>query len=154
MVDYPRLDITPTWAKLNDSLIKLVDYVPEEKINYSPREGLWNFRGILLHIAAARDSWIGGAIQDGLDVPSVWTSVRSKTEIQEAYRRTWARVESFLSDAALLAAEYPDDGPDGPRTLTGHWIAYHLLEHDIHHRADIFHYLAMLGIETPEVGTP
>jgi uncharacterized damage-inducible protein DinB len=37
---------------------------------------------------------------------------------------------------------------------TGHWIAFHLLEHDIHHRADIFHYLALLGIETPSVGTP
>jgi uncharacterized damage-inducible protein DinB len=39
-------------------------------------------------------------------------------------------------------------------TVTGHWIAFHLLEHDIHHRADIFHYLALLGIETPDVGTP
>jgi len=33
-------------------------------------------------------------------------------------------------------------------------IAYHLLEHDIHHRADIFHYLALLGIEHPQVETP
>jgi len=32
--------------------------------------------------------------------------------------------------------------------VTGDWIAFHLLEHDIHHRADIFHYLALLGIAT------
>ena len=36
----------------------------------------------------------------------------------------------------------------------GHWIAFHLLEHDIHHRSDIFHYLALLKIEHPDVGTP
>ena len=33
-------------------------------------------------------------------------------------------------------------------------IASHLLEHDVHHRADLFHYLALLGIEHPEVETP
>ena len=35
-----------------------------------------------------------------------------------------------------------------------YWIAFNLLEQDIHHRSDIFHYLALLGIEHPEVGTP
>jgi uncharacterized damage-inducible protein DinB len=33
-------------------------------------------------------------------------------------------------------------------------VAFHLLEHDIHHRADIFLYLALLGIETPQVSVP
>jgi uncharacterized damage-inducible protein DinB len=33
-------------------------------------------------------------------------------------------------------------------------VAFHLLEHDIHHRADILMYLALLGIETPQVWTP
>ena len=32
----------------------------------------------------------------------------------------------------------------------GHWIAFHLLEHDIHHRADILHYLALLDVAVPE----
>ena len=52
---------------------------------------------------------------------------------------------------AKLDATYDDDRG---AMVTGHWIAFHLLEHDIHHRADIFHYLALLGIETPDVGTP
>ena len=30
--------------------------------------------------------------------------------------------------------------------MTEHWIAFHLLDHDIHHRADVVHYLALLGI--------
>ena len=33
-------------------------------------------------------------------------------------------------------------------------VAFHLLEHDIHHRADLLLYLALLGIETPQVWTP
>jgi uncharacterized damage-inducible protein DinB len=143
------LEIGPVWARFNDELIRLVDYVPEDQINWSPKPELWNFRGILLHIAATRDGWLGGT-GDGEDVESVWTSVRTKDEIKQAYARTWQRVERFLADPARLAATYKDDEGD----VTGHWIAFHLLEHDIHHRADIFHYLALLGIETPGVGTP
>lgn len=144
-----RLDIVPTWSRFNDDLIKLVDLVPDDKINWSPKPELWNFRGILLHIAATRDSWLEGAT--GAErVPSVWTTVRTKDEIKDAYRRTWKRVETFLSDGAKLDATYDDE--DGP--VSGHWIAFHLLEHDIHHRADVFHYLALLGVDTPNVGTP
>ncbi len=145
----PRIDITSTWWRLNDNLIKLVEYVPDDQINWSPRPDLWNFRGILLHIASARDYWMGGVAQDGDDAPSVYQTTRSRPEIQREYRRTWKRVLRFLSDPAKLAATYREDA-----VVTGHWIAFHLLEHDIHHRADILHYLALLGIETPEVGTP
>jgi uncharacterized damage-inducible protein DinB len=148
--DPARIDITPTWARFNEELIKLVDYVPDDKINWSPKPKLWNFRGILIHIAATRDNWLRGAVQDGIDAPDVYRTVRTRAEIQEAYRRTWSRVERFLSSPEQLDATYHDEG----ELLSGHWIAFHLLEHDVHHRADIFHYLALLGIETPGVGTP
>ena len=143
------LDIVPVWARFNESLIKLVDYVPDDRMNWSPKPELWNFRGILLHIAAAREGWVFGAGLDG-DRIDVYGTVRTKEQIKDAYARTWEHVERFVSDPAKLDATYEND--DGP--ISGHWIAFHLLEHDVHHRADVFHYLAMLGIETPDVGTP
>ena len=152
MPDTPhaRIDITPTWARLNEGLIRLVDYVPDDKLDWSPKPELWNFRGILLHIASARDIWLTRDIKDGIDAPDVSQTVRTKTEFQQAIRRTWERLEAFLHDQAKLDASYTTPW----ETTTGHWIAFHALEHDIHHRADIFHYLALLGIETPAVGTP
>ncbi len=35
----------------------------------------------------------------------------------------------------------------------GHWLAFGHLEHDVHHRADIIHYLDALGIDHPEPDT-
>lgn len=148
----PRIDITSTWARLNEGLIRLVDYVPEDQLNWSPKPELWNFRGILLHIAATRDGWLGIDVKDGIEASDVWRTVRTKSEIQQAYRRTWERMERFLGDEEKLDAGYSRD--DNGELVTGHWIAFHLLEHDIHHRADLLHYLALLGIETPDVGTP
>ena len=144
------IQIAPVWARFNDDLIKLVDYVPEDSLNWSPKPELWNFRGILLHIAATREGWLGGLVKLDGEPIDVWGTVRTREQVKAAYARTWTRVESFLGDPAKLDAMYDDDR--GP--VSGHWIAFHLLEHDIHHRADIFHYLALLGIETPDVGTP
>jgi uncharacterized damage-inducible protein DinB len=144
------IDIGPVWARFNESLIKLVDYVPDDKINWSPKPELWNFRGILLHIAGAREGWLRHTV--GMDEEWIdpYRTARTKEQIKDSYARSWQWVERFVTDRSKLDATYEDE--DGP--VTGHWIAFHLLEHDIHHRADIFHYLALLGIETPEVGTP
>jgi uncharacterized damage-inducible protein DinB len=147
---FARLDMAPVWKRFNDELIRLVEYVPDDKMNWSPKPELWNFRGLLLHIASARENWLGGLVRlegEGIDV---YGTVRSKEQIQDAFRRTWLRVETFLTDQAKLDRTYRNEEGD----VTGHWIAFHLLEHDIHHRANIFDYLALLGIETPGVGTP
>ena len=155
---FQPLDIVPMWGRLNDGIIRLVDYVPDDKLNWSPKPELWNFRGILIHIAGARDGWLGGTIRDGDPSPSAYETARSKDDLKAAYRRTWERLLPFLSDPAKLAATYRDEWVENGETksaeVSGHWIAYHLLEHDIHHRSDIFHYLALLGIEHPDVGTP
>jgi uncharacterized damage-inducible protein DinB len=145
------VDIAPTWARFNEDLIRLVDYIPDDQMNWSPRPELWNFRGILLHLADARIGWLGGTVQDGGPPERVWGRVRSKDEIKREYEITWQRVERFVNNPAQLAATYDDEGN---HLVTGNWIAFHLLEHDVHHRADIFHYLALLGIATPDVGTP
>ncbi len=33
----PRLDITDHWGRLNAGLIGLVDYIPDDKLDWSPR---------------------------------------------------------------------------------------------------------------------
>ncbi len=151
---YPPVDVTGQWAKLNDSLIALVDYIPDDKLDWSPRDGLWNFRGILVHISMARHNWLTNAVKDGRETPDVLTQ-QTKATIKDNLQRSWQRVERFASNGAALDQVYEGEHPiDGAYSLTGHWIAFHLLEHDIHHRADLLHYLALLGIEHPEVGTP
>jgi uncharacterized damage-inducible protein DinB len=80
---------------------------------------------------------------------------RTKGDLKDNLRWSWERLLRFLSDPANLDRVYTGMGPDGAeQTADGHWIAFHGLEHDVHHRADIFHYLALLGIEHPDVGTP
>jgi len=146
------LDIVSHWGRMNDSIIQLVDYIPDDKLDWSPKPELWNFRGILVHIATARHIWMTRDVKDGEPSPIVLGEATSKDDLKRHLKASWERLHRFLSDPAKLAAEY--EGRFEPHTITGHWIAFHAIEHDIHHRADIFHYLALLGIETPDVTTP
>ncbi|HXK33686.1 MAG TPA: hypothetical protein VNM91_06730 [Dehalococcoidia bacterium] len=61
--------------------------------------------------------------------------------------RSFARVERFLRNPAQLQATYEETWEGETRTYTGHWIAFHLLEHDIHHRTELMQRLALLDIE-------
>ena len=146
------LDIAPYWARLNEGMVRLVDYIPDDKLNWSPKPELWNFKGTLIHVIAVRHAWLENDVKDGEESPDVIHDAQTKDGIKRHLKLSWERVERFLSNPAQLAASYVDD--DDGHAYNGHWIAYHLLEHDIHHRADIFHYLALLGTEHPEVGTP
>ncbi len=150
---FPRLDVTEQWGRLNDGLVDLVDSIPEDWMNWSPKPELWNFRGTLIHVCIARHGWMEDA-KDGEAPPDILAAGQTRDGLKEQLRLSWERVQRFLADPARLDAAYrvEDDGEE--RDFTGHWIAFHLLEHDIHHRADLFHYLALLGIQHPEVETP
>lgn len=148
------LDIAPFWSRLNDGLIRLVDYIPDDKLNWSPQQGLWNFKGTMIHLISVRHSWLATDVKDGAPTPDVLREAQTKEGMKHHLAVSWQRLEAFLSNPQQLAATYRGDDPNDPRTYDGHWIAFHLLEHDIHHRADVFHYLALLDIEHPDVGTP
>ena len=154
MTAFPPLDIVDQWPRLNEQLISLVGVVPDDKLNWSPQRGLWNFRGIFLHISISRHNWLASVVRDGEPSPDVLREGQTNDGMKQQLRLSWQRLERFLRDPVRLAASYEDVWYDEPHTLTGHWLAFHLLEHDIHHRADIFHYLALLGIEHPQVETP
>ena len=146
-----KLDFAAQWGRMNDTIIALVDYVPDDKMDWSPREDLWDFRTILSHISSTRDNWL---TPEGVDREAVLATVTGKDDVKERLRGSWLRVEAFLSEQRYLDRVYESTRGDVEYSFSGHWIAFHVLEHDIHHRSDVFHYLALLGIEHPEVETP
>ncbi len=144
---HPNIDITPHWASVQDDIVRIVDLIPDDRMNWSPKPELWNFRGILIHVADARDGWLTRAINDGEPYPNIWTTARSKDDIRRELARTWTRLGRFLANQSQLDASYPGEHNGQEADLSGHWIAFHLLEHDIHHRAELLQRLALLGVD-------
>ena len=142
---FPALALTPYWSSVQDDLLRIVYLFPQGKLNWTPKEELWNARGILIHIADARDNWMTRDIKDGEPYPNIWATARTRDDLKRELVRTFARMQRFLASAARLDAVYTPDNPAYP-ARDGHWIAFHLLEHDIHHRAELMQRLALLDV--------
>jgi uncharacterized damage-inducible protein DinB len=154
---FPPIDVASEWPKLNEQLVELVDTVPSDKWNWSPRDGLWNFKGIFLHIPMARYNWLINQVKDGgaaYDMGEFLRSGQTPDGIKQHLRESWERLLRFMSASGALDGTYDVVYYETLQPVTGHWIAYHLLEHDIHHRAEIFGYMALLGVAHPNVETP
>ena len=151
MTTRPGLDITEQWGRLNAGLVDLVDYIPDDKLDWSPREDMWGFRTIMSHFSSTRFNWL---TSEGVDREAVLATIKNKDDLVRQLRESWLIVELFFSERKNLDEMHVRKRRGQEYNVRGHWIAFHLLEHDIHHRADVLHYLALLGIEHPEVHTP
>jgi uncharacterized damage-inducible protein DinB len=137
------LNIASYWDAVQNDVLAIVDLVPKGQMGYSAHPGMWNFQGLLMHVADARETWLTRDIRDGARDIDIWKNVRSREEIRSALEQSYARLQAFLANKAQLDAQYHSEWRD----FDGHWVAFHLLEHDIHHRADMLHHLAMLDID-------
>lgn len=75
-----RFEVLPLWAKLNEMLVELLDVVPEDRMEWSPKPELWSFRHIFQHLCEAREQWMQRAIADGAPNIDVYANVHSKEE--------------------------------------------------------------------------
>jgi uncharacterized damage-inducible protein DinB len=150
---YAVLDIVEQWGRLNDSIVALVDVVPDDRVDWSPRDDLWSFDEILKHIAAARHVWLGDRVKDGEATPENAGS-SNKEGLKQQLQESWLRMDRFLSSQTMVDKDYESERGGKLFKFSGNWLAFHLLEHDVHHRSDVFHYLALLEIQHPEIGTP
>ena len=146
-----KLDFAEQWGRLNETLVGLLDYIPEDKLDWSPRDDMWGFRTILSHVSSTRGNWL---TPEGVDREEVLATVEGKDDLKRLLRESWSKVKRYLSEQRYVDRVYEGEREGEAFSDSGHWIAFHLLEHDIHHRSDIFHYLALLEIEHPEVETP
>ena len=141
---FPPLNIASHWQSVQDDLLRIVDLIPEGKFNWTPKPELWNSQGILIHISDARDQWLSRDVQDGEPYPNIWTTARTPDDLKRELSRSFARLQGFLSNQSQLEARHASEWRED---FDGHWIAFHLLEHDIHHRAELMQRLALLGID-------
>jgi uncharacterized damage-inducible protein DinB len=151
---YAPLAIGRFWADLNNHLMELVELIPHAQLDQTPRAGEWSCRELIVHIAAARYHWMTYAVKDGGVTPPSLYDATTSDDLRQHLRNSWQRLARFISNPAKLDALYapPPHDPSyaDPVRFTGHYIAYHRLAHDIHHRAGLLDRLTELGLALPE----
>jgi uncharacterized damage-inducible protein DinB len=156
----------PFWdEEYRPFLIRTVEIFPPEHLHFKPRPGMFTAHQMILHIAETERGWVHNAIDGGSyeewvvphqDPAQGWVSVVDAPDHDALLERleTWHRptqrwLDQPASELDRVITRVRQDGAEQRYTL--HWILDHVQGHEIHHRAQLFLYLRLLGIAPPEI---
>ncbi len=137
-------------AKVQQRTMRVVGCIPADKLDWSYRDGKFTLGDLVRHMGAierymfgetiqgkpSRYSGCGKELADGLD------EVR---KFKERMHRETVEIISQLGDEGLQRKCIT---PDGASLTTWKWLRL-MVEHEIHHRGQIYTYLAILEVPTP-----
>ena len=135
------------WGVVRSNLIALVERLSGADLDFRAYEGAWTVREMVLHIAHEEFGEVQHGITrtlaswpDAFAPPDSATVAALVAKLAEVHAGTAALLET-LDDAALeREVETPWGSKDTLLALLGH-----VLEHEIHHRAELSLILGMLG---------
>jgi uncharacterized damage-inducible protein DinB len=139
------------WNDVRAGLLEALDKLTDAQLDFAPREGLWSLRETVVHIAGTEEGWL-----------RCYTANRwHENEPRAADYPTVASLRALLArEHAATEAQFADDAesafgkicelPWGGQVPMG-WAVWHVLEHEIHHRGEVYLMLGLLGIEAPDV---
>jgi uncharacterized damage-inducible protein DinB len=141
------------WDEVRTDLFRALDMLADDQLDFVPREGLWSLGQVARHIASAEEGWFRYGIARAYgewppDYPAAdYPTVASiKTLLTDVHART----KTYLDILSLDDLDRLIDMPWGEQ-LPLLWIVWHVVEHEIHHRGEIFLMLGLMGLEAPHI---
>ncbi len=138
------------FEKVRGRTSRLVECIPAERLEWTWRPGRFTLGDLVRHIAAIERYMYAENVQGR---PSLYAGCGRELAdglpaVLEFFERTHAEsIEIFrrLTDTDLAGRSVT---PGGTSITTSKWLRA-MVEHEIHHRGQIYLYLAMLDVPTP-----
>ena len=129
---------------------RLLTYIPEDKMEWTFREGKFTIGDIIRHLANLERFMFAENVQGN---PSSYTDcgieyARGKEEIIAYYDAM------YEESRAIFAGLSPEDlqskclTPGGASITVWKWLRA-MVEHEVHHRGQLYIYLSILEVKTP-----
>ena len=141
------------WTNVRQGLLQALDVLSDEQLGFVPREGLRSLGTVARHIASAEEGWFRYVVTHELDDwPPDFTAGDYPTveSIKALLAEVHARTEAYLETVDAADVDQAIVLPWGPE-VTLRWVIWHVLEHEIHHRGEIFLMLGLLGLKAPDI---
>lgn len=145
-------EIVDYFEKIRERTMRVIACIPPEKSEWTYKPGKYTFADIIRHLGAT-ERWMfaenaalrpsrypghGRELGDGLDAAVAYLS-RMHDESMAIFRS--------LTDDDLAKKTMT---PGGVELRVGKWLRS-MIEHEIHHRGQLYVYLGMLDIPTPPI---
>lgn len=136
--------------KVHQRTMRVVRCVPPSQLDWSYREGKFTLGDLLRHMAAIERYMFGETIAGH---PSRYDGCGK--ELADGYENVVTFMERMHRETIEIISRLSSDDlnrkcstPEGAGITTWKWLRS-MVEHEIHHRGQIYIYLAMLGVATP-----
>jgi uncharacterized damage-inducible protein DinB len=140
------------WATVRQGLVQALGTLTDEQLNFTPREGMRSLGAIARHIAHVEEAWFRCWMVGKTEPPPEYTAEDYPTvaSIKALLAEVHARTEAYLEtlDSADLDQPFKTFwGQTGPIN----WVVWHVLEHEIHHRGEIYLMMGLVGMAAEAV---
>jgi uncharacterized damage-inducible protein DinB len=139
------------WKNVRRDLLAGLELFSDEQLAFCPAPKYDRSVGdIARHIASAEDYWlqhvIGGQPHARFTAAQYPTVAAIKTALADVHQKTLA----YLDTLTVADLERTITSPRG-KEHSLYWIIWHVIDHECHHRGELFLCLGMLGIEGPDI---
>ena len=145
------------WFEVRQALLSALDQLSDSQLEFTPCKGLWSLGQTACHIASAEEGWFRYCVTHEIDG---WEAAEFKLEnfptvadLKRLLSEVHARTEAMFpanpagADAVMQRRVLLPWGPE----VSIEYVVWHVLEHEIHHRGEIFLMLGLLSMEAPDV---
>jgi uncharacterized damage-inducible protein DinB len=135
------------FGKVHQRTMRVVRSIPPDKVDWSFRQGKFTLGDLARHIAAANRYLFAETLQGK---PSQYAGCGK--ELAASYDEIVSLMETLHQESFEIISGLDLNGkcrtPDGVSMTTWKWLRA-MVEHEIHHRGQIYIYLALLEVPTP-----
>ncbi|HEX8090148.1 MAG TPA: DinB family protein [Blastocatellia bacterium] len=144
-------DLREHLKRYRDVTLQTLEFVPDDKLSWSPGAGLRTFAEQFLHVAQAENFHSRGLLTGEYDFNQLKPPGEPLT--RDALRQRLSDAHAFTDEKlASLDAGKLDEVMKVPNVPVAwslrSWLWY-LVEHEIHHKAQLAMYLRQIGITPP-----
>jgi uncharacterized damage-inducible protein DinB len=141
------------WTSVRKGLYQALDLLADEQLDFVPREGLWSLGHVARHIANAEEGWFRHIVTGELEEwPRDYTAADYPTvdAVKLLLQEVHSRTATYLKGVTAADVDQRIQLSWGPE-VTLRWVIWHVLEHEIHHRGEIYLMIGLMGMEAPDV---
>lgn len=137
------------WSKIKYRTSRIISIIPEDKLNWSYSQGKFSCAEIVRHIAAIErylfiETIVSGQNKyEGCHVTTNEFNLNCSDYYKIMHEESYDLLRSFDNDILLSKVTTPNH----QTTLVSNWLRA-MIEHEIHHRAQLYLYLNILGVST------
>ena len=144
------VDLFDYFDKVRGRTMRVVGCVPPERVDWTYREGKYTLGDLMRHLAAAERFMFA---ENAQRKPSRYPG--HGKELADGYESIVAYMRAMHEEAMGIFRRLSEDDlnakcitPGGSEITVWKWMRL-MIEHEIHHRGQIYLYLGMLDVPTP-----